>query len=194
VPGLRPSPTEGNAHAYFFREIRDATGKILESAEPQTKRAIPPETAFLTVRLMQEVIRSGTATAARGLGPHLAGKTGTTNENTDAWFIGFSPDLLAGVWIGFDTPKPLGDRQSAAAVALPIWIRFMSRALPYYPERDFPVPPGVTFARVDPASGKALPPGSIEGVSLPFRLGTVPEAGPVGKQLSPRRQTSDDLL
>jgi penicillin-binding protein 1A len=185
--GERPTP-------YFFREIRDATGKILESAEPQTKRAIPPETAYLTVRLMQEVIRSGTGTAARRLGPYLAGKTGTTNENTDAWFIGFSPDLLAGVWIGFDTPKPLGDRQSAAAVALPIWIRFMSRALPHYPERDFPVPPGVTFARVDPTSGKALPPGAIEGVSLPFRLGTVPEAGPVGKQRSPRRQTSDDLL
>jgi penicillin-binding protein 1A len=185
--GERPTP-------YFFREIRDASGKILESAEPQTKRAIPPETAYLTVRLMQEVIRSGTATAARGLGPHLAGKTGTTNENTDAWFIGFSPDLLAGVWIGFDTPKPLGDRQSASAVALPIWIRFMSRALPHYPVRDFPVPPGVTFARVDLASGKALPPGAIEGVSLPFRLGTVPEAGPVGKQPSPRRQTSDDLL
>jgi penicillin-binding protein 1A len=185
--GERPTP-------YFFREIRDATGKILESAEPQTKRAIPPETAYLTVRLMQEVIRSGTGTAARGLGPYLAGKTGTTNENTDAWFIGFSPDLLAGVWIGFDTPKPLGDRQSAAAVALPIWIRFMSRALPHYPERDFPVPPGVTFARVDPASGKALPPGATEGVSLPFKLGTVPEAGPPGKQPSPRRQTSDDLL
>jgi len=185
--GERPTP-------YFFREIRDASGNILESAEPQTKRAIPPETAYLTVRLMQEVIRSGTATAARGLGPYLAGKTGTTNENTDAWFIGFSPDLLAGVWIGFDTPKPLGDRQSAAAVALPIWIRFMSRALPHYPERDFPVPPGVTFARVDLASGKALPPGAIEGVSLPFRLGTVPEAGPAGKQPSPRRQTSDDLL
>ena len=179
---------------YFFREIRDASGNILENADPQTKRAISPETAYLTVRLMQEVILSGTATAARGLGRYLAGKTGTTNENTDAWFIGFSPDLLAGVWIGFDTPKPLGDRQSAAAVALPIWVRFMGRALPHYPVRDFPVPPGVTFARIDPVSGKALPPGATEGVSLPFRLGTVPEASPQEMQSIPRRQTSDDLL
>ncbi|HSL91342.1 MAG TPA: PBP1A family penicillin-binding protein, partial [Candidatus Limnocylindrales bacterium] len=185
--GERPTP-------YFFREIRDASGNILENADPQTKRAISPETAYLTVRLMQEVILSGTATAARGLGRYLAGKTGTTNENTDAWFIGFSPDLLAGVWIGFDTPKPLGDRQSAAAVALPIWVRFMGRALPHYPVRDFPVPPGVTFARIDPVSGKALPPGATEGVSLPFRLGTVPEASPQEMQSIPRRQTSDDLL
>jgi penicillin-binding protein 1A len=179
---------------YFIREVRDGSGKILESTEPQTRRAIPPETAYLTVRLMQEVIRNGTATAARGLGRYLAGKTGTTNENTDAWFIGFSPDLLAGVWIGFDTPKPLGDRQSAAAVALPIWIQFMARALPQVPERDFPVPPGITFARVDPATGKALPPGTAEGISLPFRLGTAPEAGPAGRQRFPRRQASDDLL
>jgi len=185
--GERPTP-------YFIREVRDASGKILESTEPQTKRAVPPETAYMTVRLMQEVIRSGTGTAARGLGHYLAGKTGTTNENTDAWFIGFSPDLLAGVWIGFDTPKPLGDRQSAAAVALPIWIQFMGRALPQYPERDFTVPPGITFARVDLATGKALPPGSTDGISLPFRLGTVPEAGPAGKQRFPRRQSSDDLL
>jgi penicillin-binding protein 1A len=185
--GERPAP-------YFIREVRDASGKILESTEPQTKRAVPPETAYMTVRLMQEVIRSGTGTAARGLGHYLAGKTGTTNENTDAWFIGFSPDLLAGVWIGFDTPKPLGDRQSAAAVALPIWIQFMGRALPQYPERDFTVPPGITFARVDLATGKALPPGSTDGISLPFRLGTVPEAGPAGKQRFPRRQSSDDLL
>jgi penicillin-binding protein 1A len=182
------------ATPYFFREIRAASGTILESAEPQTRRAISPETAYLAVRLMQEVIRSGTATAARGLGRYLAGKTGTTNENTDAWFIGYSPDLLAGVWVGFDTPKPLGDRQSAAAVALPIWVRFMSRALPQYPERDFPVPPGITFARVEPVTGKALPPGVTEGISLPFRMGTVPEAGTAGKPRSPRRQTSDDLL
>jgi penicillin-binding protein 1A len=185
--GERPTP-------YFIREIRDGSGRILESNEPQVKRAIPPETAFLTVRLMQEVIRSGTATAARGLGRNLAGKTGTTNENTDAWFVGFSPDLLAGVWVGFDTPRPLGDRQSAAAVALPIWMQFMSRALPQFPDRDFPVPPGITFTRVDPVTGKALPPGATEGISLPFRLGTAPEAGSPWRQRVPRRQGADDLL
>ncbi len=185
--GERPTP-------YFIREVRDGTGKILEGTEPQLKQAIPPETAYLTVRLLQEVIRSGTGVSAKGLGRYLAGKTGTTNENTDAWFIGFSPDLVGGVWIGFDTPKSLGDRQSAAAVALPIWARFMGQALPQFPQRDFAVPPGVTFARVDLSTGKALAPGSQEGVSLPFKLGTVPEAAPAGKHRSPRRQISEDLL
>ncbi len=185
--GERPVP-------YFIREVRDGTGKTLERTDPQVKQAIAPETAYLTVRLMQEVIRSGTAVSARGLGHSLAGKTGTTNENTDAWFVGFSPDLVAGVWIGFDTPKPLGQRQSAASVALPIWIRYMGSALPQFPDHEFVPPPGITFARVDPATGKALPPGSQDGIALPFRMGTVPETAPPGKQRPSRRPLSDDLL
>lgn len=185
--GERPTP-------HFIREVRDGSGRVLESTAPQAKRVISPETAYLTVRLMQEVIRSGTAVAAKGLGANLAGKTGTTNENTDAWFLGFSPGLVAGVWVGFDTPKPLGDRQSAAAVALPIWSQFMGRALPQFPEHEFAVPPGITFARVDPAAGKSLPPGSPDGIVLPFKLGSVPESGPAGRQRAPRRSGSDDLL
>jgi penicillin-binding protein 1A len=143
---------------------------------------------------MQEVIRTGTGRAARGLGRNLAGKTGTTNENTDAWFIGFSPDIVAGVWVGFDTPRPLGDKESAAAVALPIWIRYMGRALAQVPDHEFPVPPGITFARVDPATGKSLPPGSTDGVVLPFRIGTVPEQGPPSRKTQPGRRQPDDLL
>src|SRR3990170_623839 len=132
--GQRPTP-------FFLREVRDFRGEVLERTTPGAEQAISPETAYLMVRMMQEVIQSGTGKAARGLGHYLAGKTGTTNENTDAWFIGFSPDLVAGIWVGFDTPRHLGDRESAAAVALPIWIRFMGRALPLFPNRDFPVPP-----------------------------------------------------
>ncbi|MGE5247976.1 MAG: penicillin-binding transpeptidase domain-containing protein, partial [Verrucomicrobiota bacterium] len=186
--GLRPAP-------FFVREVQDASGKVLERTEPRVEPAISPDTAYLTIRLMQEVVRNGTAAAARGLSPNIAGKTGTTNENTDAWFIGGSPDLMAAVWVGFDTPASLGDRQSAATVALPIWERFMRRALVYFPDREFPVPAGITFARVDPATGKAVPPGSADGVMLPFKLGTVPEtATPTVKPSSPRRLTGDDLL
>ncbi len=185
--GLRPTP-------FFLREVRDGRGTILERTKPTAVRAIPPDTAYLMVRMMQEVILNGTGRAARGLGHHLAGKTGTTNENTDAWFIGYSPDLVAGVWVGFDTPRPLGDRQSAAVVALPIWIRFMRQALPLFRNRDFPVPPGITFARVDPGTGKALPPYSSEGILLPFRVGTVPEPSPVGYGREPSRSIQDDLL
>jgi penicillin-binding protein 1A len=99
------------------------------------------------------------------------------------------------VWVGFDTPTSLGDRQSAATVALPIWMQFMVKALAYFPDREFPAPAGVTSARVDPATGKAVPPGSSEGLVLPFRLGTVPEvAAPAGKPAAPRRGATDDLL
>jgi penicillin-binding protein 1A len=183
------------ATPFFIREVQDAAGNVLERNDPKVVPAISPETAYLTIRLLQEVIRSGTAVSARGLSPNLAGKTGTTNENTDAWFIGGSPDLMAGVWVGFDTPTSLGDRQSAATVALPIWMHFVGRALSYFPDREFPPPAGITFARVDPATGKAVPPGSSDGMVLPFKLGTVPEmAAPAGKPASPRRGVSDDLL
>ncbi|MBI5906282.1 MAG: PBP1A family penicillin-binding protein [Deltaproteobacteria bacterium] len=183
------------AAPFFIREVQDADGNVIERTDPKVVPAISPETAYLTVRLLQEVIRTGTATSARGLSQNLAGKTGTTNENTDAWFIGGSPDLMAGVWVGFDTPTSLGDRQSAATVALPIWIRFVGRALAYFPDREFPPPAGITFARVDPATGKAVPSGSADGMVLPFKLGTVPEtAAPAGRPASPRRGASDDLL
>jgi len=143
---------------------------------------------------MQEVLRTGTAASYKGLSPNLAGKTGTTNENTDAWFVGGSPDLMAAVWVGFDTPASLGDRQSAATVALPIWGAFMRHALAHIPAREFPVPAGVTFARVDPATGKALPPDSPYGMVLPFKLGTIPEFGAPGAPAAPRRDAGDDLL
>ena len=186
--GQRPTP-------FFIREVQDGQGHVLERTDPKIVPAIAPETAYLTIRLMQEVLRTGTGASAKGLSHSLAGKTGTTNENTDAWFIGGSPDLMAGVWVGFDTPTSLGKRQTAASVALPIWAHFFGKALTYVPDREFPPPAGITFARVDPATGKALPPGSGEGMMLPFKLGTVPETGgPAGKPASPRRGTGDDLL
>jgi penicillin-binding protein 1A len=186
--GERPTP-------YFIREVRDGSGNVLEKAGPRIERTISPETAYLTVRLMQEVVRSGTAASARGLGPDIAGKTGTTNDSNDAWFVGFSPDIAAAVWVGYDTPKPLG-HGSAASIALPIWIRYMGRALGVAPSHEFPVPPGITFAHVDPSTNKVLPSGSTEGVVLPFKLGTVPEAGAAGTGggTAPKAAPADDLL
>jgi penicillin-binding protein 1A len=185
--GIRPTP-------FFVREVRDTQGNVLERTAPAIERAIPPDTAYLMIRMMQEVILGGTGRAAKGLGRHLAGKTGTTNENTDAWFIGFSPDLVAGVWVGFDAPRSLGERQSAAAVALPIWIRFMRQVLPLFPNRDFPVPPGITFARVDPRFGNRLPSGSYGGALLPFRVGTIPEPNFLWRRIGPPHPSPDDLL
>jgi len=185
--GLRPTP-------YFLREVRDARGNVLERTAPTAEQAISPDTAYLMVRMMQEVIRNGTGRSARKLGHNLAGKTGTTNENTDAWFIGYSPDLVGGVWIGFDTPRPLGDRQSAAVVALPIWIRFMGQVLPLFPNRTFPIPPGITFARVNPDTGKTLPSSFSGGEILPFQVGTVPEPSIAGTETVSPPSLKDDLL
>ncbi len=185
--GLRPTP-------FFLREVRGIRGDVLERTTPAVEQAIPRDTAYIMARMMQEVIQNGTGRSAKGLGHYLAGKTGTTNENTDAWFIGFSPDLVAGVWVGFDTPRPLGDKESAAAVALPIWMRFMRQVLPLFPNRNFPVPPGITFARVDLDTGLAFPPGSPEGILLPFRVGTVPPPVPLGSRVGPFHPHPDDLL
>ncbi|HEX7519943.1 MAG TPA: PBP1A family penicillin-binding protein [Candidatus Deferrimicrobium sp.] len=186
--GQRPTP-------FFIREVQDGQGRVLERTDPKVVQAIATETAFLTIRLMQEVLRTGTGASAKGLSPNLAGKTGTTNENTDAWFIGGSPDLIAGVWVGFDTPASLGKRQTAASVALPIWANFFRQALTYVPDREFPAPAGITFARVDPSTGKAVAPENGEGMLLPFKLGTVPETGgPVARPSPSRRGTGDDLL
>src|SRR4030042_1986966 len=121
--GPRPAP-------FFLREVRDSRGEVLERTTPGAEQAISPETAYLMVRMMQEVIQSGTGKGARGLGHFLAGKTGTTNENTDAWFIGFSPDLVAGIWVGVDTPRPPGDRGSGAGGGCPLPVRFLGRGAP----------------------------------------------------------------
>jgi penicillin-binding protein 1A len=181
---------------YFIREVRDGAGKVLERAEPQVERAVAPETAYLTTRLLQEVIRSGTAESAKGLSPNIAGKTGTTNDAADAWFVGYSPDIAAAVWVGFDQPSPLGSHVSAAQVALPVWSRFMGRALGVVGNREFPVPAGIAFANVDLGMGKVLPQGEGGGTLLPFRLGTLPEPGasilPSGR--TPRQVPADDLL
>ncbi|HEY5997259.1 MAG TPA: PBP1A family penicillin-binding protein [Candidatus Deferrimicrobiaceae bacterium] len=186
--GERPTP-------YFIREVRDGAGNVLEKTTPQITRTVSPETAYLSVRLMQEVVRSGTAASAKWLGSEIAGKTGTTNDSNDAWFVGFSPDIAAAVWVGFDTPKPLG-HGSAASIALPIWTSYMGRALGATPRHEFPVPPGITFAHVDPSTAKVLPSGSTDGIMLPFKLGTVPEpgAGGTGDGAAPKPGQADDLL
>ena len=83
----------------------------------------------------------------------MAGKTGTTNEFGDAWFVGYVPNLAVGVWVGFDDRRSLGDREAAASVALPIWVEFMKQALTQLPVQAFPIPDGIVFAKVDPKTG-----------------------------------------
>ena len=115
-----------------------------------------PRHVFQITSMLQGVIQRGTGVRAARLGRPLAGKTGTTNDAKDAWFIGFGPDLVVGVYVGFDQPRSLGDRQTGSSVALPIWIEVMERALEDTPVRPFPVPPGLKLVMVEQGESRVL--------------------------------------
>jgi len=116
---------------------------VLEEDLPDARDVISSRTARTMVSLLQGVVQHGTASAARKLNHPMAGKTGTTNDYTDAWFIGFSPSLTCGVWVGFDEKKPLGEKETGAQAALPIWIDFMRAVIaqPGHKDEAFLRPP-----------------------------------------------------
>jgi penicillin-binding protein 1A len=153
----------------------------------ELKQAIRPETAYVAVSLMRSVIESGTArgTASKLKRP-AAGKTGTTDEDRDAWFVGFTPELLAAVWVGFDERRVLGRGEEGARAALPIWTDFMSKALAATSISDFAQPPGIVVARIDPITGLLPAPGS-DGIEEVFLDGTAPtdSAAAPGEEANP---------
>ena len=144
---------------YFISRIEDAKGNVVAQARPDragegAERAIDGRNAFIMTSLLQDVVRSGTATRAMQLGrTDLGGKTGTTNEFVDAWFCGFGTGLVAVSWIGFDNPHTLGHNETGGQAALPIWITYMGRALKGIEELPRSVPEGVVQARINAESG-----------------------------------------
>ena len=148
---------------YLIDKVYDGQGQLVMQSRPQTvssgaPRVIDPRNAFLMTSMMQDVVRRGTAARVGQLGrSDLAGKTGTTNDQRDGWFAGFSPDLTAVAWIGFDQPKSLGSGETGAQAALPIWMDFMARALAGVPQKGFSIPAGVASVKIDPATGRAVP-------------------------------------
>jgi penicillin-binding protein 1A len=117
-------------------------------------RVLDELTAYQMVSIMQGVVQRGTGARLAGLKKNLAGKTGTTNENKDAWFVGFSPDMVVGVYVGFDDPRTLGKVETGAQAALPIFYDFMKEALKDKPNYDFRIPQGIKFVRINPKTGK----------------------------------------
>jgi penicillin-binding protein 1A len=158
--------------------------EITEAAEPMNAPApalpdgyaLSPAQAYVATSLLRTPIEhpAGTGHAAASLGRPLAGKTGTTNDHTDAWFVGFSPELAAGVWVGFDQNRLLGKGETGGRAALPIWMEFMRPALESRPPRDFPAPPGVVFARIDAKTGGLASAGSEATLFQAFLEGTEP--------------------
>jgi penicillin-binding protein 1A len=134
---------------YLVTKITDQRGKVLLDTKPpaldESARGIDARNAFIMDSLLQEVARSGTAARAQATlkRPDLFGKTGTTNDSIDTWFVGFQPTLTAAVWMGYDTPKKLGDRETGGGLSLPIWINFMEYALKGVPVAEYPPPEGV---------------------------------------------------
>jgi penicillin-binding protein 1A len=137
---------------------------------------LTPEQAYLATDLLSAVITDpqGTGARARELGRALAGKTGTTNEQADAWFIGYSPDVITGVWVGHDERRFLGWGETGARAALPIWIEFMHAAIDARPARDFPVPESIVFARVDRKTGLLADAESHNSVFQAYPAGSEP--------------------
>ncbi|GAB4281020.1 MAG: PBP1A family penicillin-binding protein [Deferrisomatales bacterium] len=166
--GARREPT-------FLLRVEDRDGRVLEAFAPEEgTRALSPQTAYVLTHMMQAVIREGTGRRARGLHRPAAGKTGTTNDNRDAWFLGFTPERVAGVWVGYDDGRSLGRRETGGRVAAPIWLAFMKEAVASIPQADFPVPPGIEFARVDAETGRLAGPTSVKTFTAAFKKGTVP--------------------
>jgi penicillin-binding protein 1A len=127
------------------------------------------------VSMMEGVVQRGTGSAVRAVGKPLAGKTGTTNDSNDAWFIGFSPDLVVGVWIGFDTPKTLGPKEYGGVASAPVFRDFMIAALADKPAVPFRVPPGIRLVRVNLDTGQRAQPGDSRVILEAYKPGTEPD-------------------
>ncbi len=160
----------------FITSIDDYWGATIYKNEIEYCQAISPQNAFIMASLLKDVVKSGTGRRAKVLEQrYLAGKTGTTNGEQDAWFIGFTPNLATCVYIGNDQPQTLGKEGTGAGAALPIFVDYSKKILTMYPEEDFHVPSGIEFANIDTSTGYLANSETLNDIVLPFYLGTVPD-------------------
>jgi penicillin-binding protein 1A len=169
--GIRMQP-------YSVMSITDREGTLLEEGRPTPRDAIRADTAYVMTNLLRGVVLRGTAGAANALKWPLAGKTGTVDDYTDAWFIGFDPNVTVGIWVGYDEKKPIGPNETGTTAALPIWVDFMREYLELRGDRENPPefePPGnIVFMTVDRTTGEPVLEGSANVVTEAFLAGTQP--------------------
>ncbi len=158
----------------FIKRIVDRGGRVIEENQPEDQRVISKETAYVMTDLMKAVIQEGTGWRIKALKRPAAGKTGTTNNLWDAWFMGYTPDLVTGVWVGYDDRKAMGKGETGSRAASPIWLYFMSEVLKDRPEVDFKAPEGVVFAKIDEKTGLLAGVHSEKAVFQTFKEGTEP--------------------
>lgn len=163
------------AEPVFVRRVKTPEGQTMEWAHEEPKQTIRPEVTYLITSLMQSVVEDGTAQRVKVLERPVAGKTGTTNESRNAWFAGFTPDLVTVVWVGFDDNEPLGPAETGGRAAIPIWLDVMQKAIEGTAKRDFAAPAGIVFAVVDPTTQKLVAPDAPNARTEPFLAGTEPK-------------------
>ncbi|WP_119167232.1 penicillin-binding protein 1A [Algihabitans albus] len=167
----------------YKHDNRDCAGCTSQIWTGQAPPALPdtraqvadPRSAYQMVSILEGAILRGTGVRAREIGKPLAGKTGTTNDYRDAWFVGFSPDLVAGVYVGFDEPRSLGNQEAGSRAALPIWKAFMEKALAEAPATPFRIPEGIRLMRVSHATGRPAGPGDSDVIWEAFKPGEEPQ-------------------
>ena len=179
MEGRKPDPIS-------IHRIIGPDGQVLEEHLPRNEQVISQQTAYLVTSLLESVVKEGTGRAVRSLGVPCAGKTGTTNEFKDAWFIGYTPSMIAGVWIGHSQPKNLGKRESGGRVAAPVWLRYMKKVLPEGSRKDFSMPPGIVFSRIDTKTGMLATRSSKKTRLECFTEGTEP------REFSPEERDQDE--
>lgn len=163
------------AEPYTIVKVTDFEGKVLEENFSKEVEVVPPQLNYLITNLLRSVITEGTGRAARDLQRPAAGKTGTSQDQRDLWFVGFTPDLVCGAWMGYDDFSPLGKKLAAGGVLVPWWTEFMKEALKDVPVKDFTVPAGITFSKIDRITGALALPTCPKVILEAFQSGTEPK-------------------
>jgi penicillin-binding protein 1A len=181
---------------YFVDRVLDRDGNLLEQNLPAAKEVMRADVAYLMTDVLQGVIRRGTAVKAKSLNRPLAGKTGTTDDCTDAWFIGYTPSLVVGVWVGYDEKKSLGKKETGAEAALPIWISFMDETLKDKPIEEFQATSNIVTVAIDRHTGLRATPDCTDVILESFVAGTEPKeyCGPEHHGQVPLQQEEKDSM
>jgi penicillin-binding protein 1A len=169
---------------FSIMSVKDRDGNLLEQSRPEPSDVIRADTAYVMTNILRGVLVRGTGIRAASMAAEwpIAGKTGTVDENTDAWFIGYDPDITVGVWLGFDDKrKSLGTAEQGSLAALPIWMEFMRAYIDQHPDKDTPpefqAPGNIVVLAVDKGTGNVLPDDTPGAIKETFIAGTQPGGG-----------------
>ena len=161
----------------MIKYIENHQGQILQEFDNKSNQVVDPQSIYLLLDMLREVLQTGSGKRVRWLGFNrpAAGKTGTTNDARDAWFVAFTPQLVTAVWVGYDDNRPIKDKNGvelSSSVAIPIWVNFMKNALAGERYRDFPIPEGIIFVYIDPTTGEIVPQNFPEAQQVALKAGT----------------------